>query len=92
MVLNSLKTSANMDKNRLFWAARRGMLELDLVLEPFLQKHYDALDKDDKALFETLLEEQDQDLFQWFMRKSDPESEHLLRIVNIIRSKTGIQE
>lgn len=78
-----------MEKNRLYWASRRGMLELDLVLKPFLDDHFDDLDDADMQLFENLLEEQDPDLFLWFLKGGDPEDEGLLRIVNIIRGKTG---
>ena len=77
-----------MDKNRLYWASRRGMLELDLILEPFLDNHFDALSDEDKLLYEQLLEEQDPDLFQWFMRGAQPDTDGLKHIVEIIRRKT----
>lgn len=80
-----------MDINKLRWASRRGMLELDLVLNPFLDNVYSTLGADDQALFHKLLEEQDQDLFQWFMRKSEPEASDLKRIVSIILNNTGLQ-
>ncbi|ABD81514.1 succinate dehydrogenase assembly factor 2 [Saccharophagus degradans] len=81
-----------MDINKLRWASRRGMLELDLVLNPFLDNVYSTLGADDQALFHKLLEEQDQDLFQWFMRKSEPEAPDLKRIVSIILNNTGLQD
>jgi antitoxin CptB len=80
-----------MDKNRLFWGSRRGMLELDLVLMPFIENVYPTLDEADQLLYQQLLEEEDQDLFAWFMRRSDPENTDLLRIVTIIRENTGLQ-
>lgn len=80
-----------MEKNRLYWASRRGMLELDLVLLPFLDNVYDGLPDDDKKRFWALLEEEDQDLFSWFMRRSDPEQPDLKIIVDIIRANTGLQ-
>ncbi|MFT6221931.1 MAG: antitoxin CptB [Candidatus Endobugula sp.] len=80
-----------MHKNRLFWSSRRGMLELDLVLMPFIENIYPTLAEADKQLYHDLLEEQDQDLFTWFMRREDPADPNLLRIVNIIRENTGIQ-
>ena len=45
-----------MNKNRLLWASRRGMLELDLILTPFVENVYDTLSKDDQLRFEVLLE------------------------------------
>jgi antitoxin CptB len=80
-----------MHKNRLFWSSRRGMLELDLVLMPFIEKVYSSLSETDQQLYHLLLEEQDQDLFTWFMRREDPTDPNLLRIVKIIRENTGIQ-
>lgn len=74
-----------MDKNRLFWASRRGMLELDLVLQPFLEKIYPRLDEQDQQRYQRLLDSEDQELFHWFLRKGDPDDPDLLRIVEIIR-------
>lgn len=81
-----------MDINRLFWGSRRGMLELDLVLMPFLENIYPTLEQADKERYWLLLEEQDQDLFAWFMRREDPSSPELQRIVDIIRANTGLQK
>ncbi|WP_188151756.1 succinate dehydrogenase assembly factor 2 [Teredinibacter waterburyi] len=80
-----------MDQNRLRWATRRGMLELDLILLPFLDNIFPSLTEQQQLLFEKLLECEDQDMFQWFLRKSDPEEADILTIVNIIRQNTGIQ-
>ena len=77
-----------MEKNRLLWASRRGMLELDLILAPFVEKVYPALPFTDQQLYSKLLEEQDQDLFAWFLQRQDPEDPGLLRIVEIIRDNT----
>ncbi len=74
-----------MDRNRLFWASRRGMLELDLVLLPFLEKIYPTLEQEDKERYWRLLDSEDQDMFGWFLRREDPEDADLQRIVKIIR-------
>lgn len=80
-----------MEINRLFWGSRRGMLELDLVLLPFLESVYQTLDQEDKERYWKLLECEDQDMFAWFLRREDPEDPELLRIVTIVRDNTGIQ-
>ncbi|HLS98936.1 MAG: succinate dehydrogenase assembly factor 2 [Porticoccaceae bacterium] len=74
-----------MDKNRLFWASRRGMLELDLILLPFIEQIYPELDAEDQARYHRLLDCEDQDLFGWFLRRQDPEDPELLKIVRIVR-------
>ncbi len=78
-----------MEYNRLVWASRRGMLELDLILQPFIENVYRNLDDIDQQFFDLLLEEQDQDLFNWFLKKQDPDNENLLRIVKIVREKSN---
>lgn len=74
-----------MDKNRLFWGSRRGMLELDLVLMPFVEKVYPTLAVEDQQRYQQLLLEQDQDLFAWFLKRQDPQDPDLLKIVQLIR-------
>jgi len=74
-----------MDINRLKWATRRGMLELDLVLLPFLENCFESLSDDDQIRFEKLLTCQDPDIFDWFMGKavpSDPEVKIIVDKIN----------
>ncbi len=54
---------------RLYWHSRRGMLELDVLLVPFVQEVYPGLDAEDQARFRKLLECEDQDMFGWFMQR-----------------------
>jgi antitoxin CptB len=79
------------DEKRLVWACRRGMLELDLILLPFLEKVYPTLSAEDKKLYWTFLKEEDQDIYAWCMRRDDPKDQGLQRIVEIIRDNTGLQ-
>lgn len=51
------------EMNRLRWKCRRGMLELDLVLNQFLEREFLALDSTAKQVFETLLEAGDEELW-----------------------------
>ena len=70
--------------NRLMWHSRRGMLELDVLLAPFVRDVYPELAKADQACYRKLLDCEDQDLFNWFMQKSkpqDPDIEHIVRII-----------
>lgn len=66
------------------WAARRGMLELDLLLAPFVEERYMALSSADKAIFQRLMLSEDQDLFAWFLRRQQPEDGELVAIVKQI--------
>ena len=70
--------------NRLFWHSRRGMLELDVLLVPFTKEVYATLDKVDRDLYVRLLECEDQDMFGWFMERSESQDPDLQRMVRKI--------
>ncbi len=74
-----------MEYNRLRWASRRGMLELDLMLMPFVEHAYPDLSDADKESYVRLLESEDQDLFAWFLHRQEPEDASLRGIVDQIR-------
>ncbi|MCW3173377.1 FAD assembly factor SdhE [Shewanella subflava] len=52
---------------RVRWACRRGMLELDVLFQPFVEAHYQQLPDHEKQTFIRLLECEDPELFAWFM-------------------------
>lgn len=79
-----------MEINRLMWGSRRGMLELDLILQPFVERVYPNLPLEDQQRFQNLLAEQDQDLFAWFLHRDLPADPDLQRIVKIVREHTGV--
>ncbi|RMF19334.1 MAG: succinate dehydrogenase assembly factor 2 family protein [Gammaproteobacteria bacterium] len=70
--------------NRLRWHSRRGMLELDVLLIPFVEEAYPNLPEDDQARYRKLLDREDPELFQWFMQHGEPDDPDLKRIVQII--------
>ncbi len=72
------------DVNRLRWHCRRGMLELDVLLIPFLEDRFGSLTLENQQRFEKLIAEEDQDIFSWMMRNSVPEDSELKTIVDII--------
>ena len=70
--------------NRLFWQSRRGMLELDVLLVPFVKEVYPQLDEEDQRRYRKLLSCEDQDMFGWFMERAVPEDEDLRYMVRMI--------
>ncbi len=56
-------------KRRLGWQCRRGMLELDLILESFLNKNYAKLSVCEQDLFEQLLAYSDQELCDCLVKR-----------------------
>ena len=78
------------DKRRLKWACRRGMLELDVLFEPFVDEAYDHLSEEDKAVFRRLVTRDDPDLFAWFMgHKTSPDPE-LQRMVDLMLARVKV--
>jgi len=50
------------EHDRIRWRCRRGLLELDLVLQTFLEHRFDRLDAEQRQRFDELLDEPDNDL------------------------------
>lgn len=46
---------------------RRGMLELDFILQCFLEHHYNTLSEQQKQLFAQLLQQDDPTLYDWLI-------------------------
>lgn len=74
------------EKGRLRWRCRRGMLELDLLLQPFVENAYDNLSEEEKQQFHALLDFQDQELLECLMLQKQPEDGRLNGIINKVRS------
>ncbi len=74
----------SIEYNRVCWASRRGMLELDLVLEPFVKECYPGLGEADQQRYRNLLECEDTELFKWFLGRVRPEDNELAQIVDTI--------
>ncbi|MCB1802753.1 MAG: succinate dehydrogenase assembly factor 2 [Gammaproteobacteria bacterium] len=59
--------SESADREQLRWQCRRGMLELDYVLERYLDAHYAQADVGERTLFKDLLTAQDPELQVWLL-------------------------
>ncbi|WP_053980841.1 succinate dehydrogenase assembly factor 2 [Marinagarivorans algicola] len=80
-----------MEYNRLKWASRRGMLELDLILMPFLENIYLTLSEQEQSWYVDLLACEDQDMFGWLMQHKEPPTPELKGIVDIVLDNTGLK-
>lgn len=60
---------------KLQWASRRGMLELDVVLLPYLEQHAEQFKPQDVEHYQRFLEEADPDLYAWIMGFETPRPE-----------------
>lgn len=52
---------------QVYWRCRRGMLELDLIFERFLQRGYACLTQKEQACFLALLQEPEAYLWDWLI-------------------------
>ncbi len=73
-------------KSKLTWCCRRGMLELDLLLNRFLAQSLDTLSEEDYALLETFLHASDPDLYAWLMDYQIPPDATSQYCVKLIQS------
>ncbi len=73
------------DMERLRWRCRRGMLELDLLLQGFLEKGYAQLDAAQKESFSRLLELQDQTLQEYLLGMAEIKEKEFVDVIERIR-------
>lgn len=73
---------------------RRGTKEMDLVLGPFADTHLAGLSEADLAVYDQMLDENDQDLIGWILGQTPPPA-HLAvllsRIADFARGRLGAQ-
>jgi antitoxin CptB len=73
-----------LELNRMRWRSRRGMLELDLLLQPFFDEEFRDLPHEYQLTFVKLLEQDDPDLLMWFSNKAVPDDQELAELVQMI--------
>ena len=52
-------------KKALKWRQRRGMKELDVLLERYFRRHHETSSPETKAAFERLLDHEDPEIWLW---------------------------
>ncbi|HET9843329.1 MAG TPA: succinate dehydrogenase assembly factor 2, partial [Gammaproteobacteria bacterium] len=60
---------------RIRLACRRGMLELDLFLLPFFEAVYSTLTEQEQEIFQSMLQQSDQQLQRWLLGMEFPPQE-----------------
>ena len=71
--------------NRLRWQCRRGLLELDLVLERFLEKHGDRLQCERLRSFQALLTYTDTELWDLIRARTECRDAAFAEVVQWMR-------
>jgi len=70
---------------RLAWQCRRGMLELDLILQDFLDRHYATAGDAEQRAFESMLKYPDALLLEFIMGHMEPSDPIVARVVARLR-------
>ena len=75
--------------SRLRWRCRRGMRELDVVFQRYLDNDYTQAPEAERRAFEALLEQQDPQLLAYLMGRelpADPDQVHVVAKLSHARS------
>jgi len=83
--LKNLKTL-----KQLQWQCRRGMLELDMILLPFLEEHFEGLEIKIQQAFAELLDQADPDIYTWIMGFGECKTDAFCEIIQVIRNRMSI--
>ena len=70
--------------SRLRWRCRRGMLELDQLMLRWLDRQGPQATPAQLAVFERLLDVEDDQLWRWCMRRERPQEQELHELVERI--------
>jgi succinate dehydrogenase / fumarate reductase iron-sulfur subunit/antitoxin CptB len=79
------------EMNRLRWQSRRGLLELDLVLKPFLEHDFERLSDDELGAYQDLLLLPDNDLLDLVDGKTETDDLRLAPILAMLRRWQGAE-
>ena len=74
------------DRNRVRWLCRRGMKELDLVINRFFESNYDSLTEQEQFEFKDFLNVEDPVIFSWIMGRTSPEKDSHAAIIDKLQN------
>ena len=76
---------------RIYWHSRRGMLELDLLLLPFVTEAFASLGQREQGLYEELLRREDQQLYAWLVSGSEAAEAKFASLIQKIRDHSTVR-
>ena len=83
---DALALSVGVSDAALRWRSRRGLLELELMLKPFVERRLGSLDRDHRDRYAALLEHDDCDLYDWLQGRAEPPDPAIAALLEIIRA------
>jgi len=76
--------------SKLRWRCRRGMLELDILLNGFIENQYSDLSVAQKEILNQVLDYPDQLLFDLFLGHMQSSDNHVSDLVQTIRQSASV--
>lgn len=69
---------------------RRGIKEMDLILQAFADAHLDAFSDEDLVLYDQLLSENDHDIYGWVGGQFPTPAQYLDLVTQIAKGAEGV--
>ena len=74
----------NININKLIWASRRGLLELDLLLEPYIRSEFNKMSDFDQTNLYEFLKLDDDELFDFFLGSKEVPQQFLAVVSEVL--------
>ena len=74
----------NININKVIWAGRRGLLELDLLLEPFIRAEFNKMSEFDQNHLYEFLKLDDDELFGFFLGSKEVPQQFLAIVSEVL--------
>ena len=74
---------------QIYWRSRRGILELELKLVPFVRDHFAQLSAAEQAAYEGILGEEDWQLYDWLQGREVPADKLTKQVIDKIIASDG---
>ncbi len=84
MYLYDSTMKKNININKVIWASRRGLLELDLLLEPFIRSEFTKMSDFDQSHLYEFLKLDDDELFDFFLGSKEVPQQFLAVVSEVL--------
>jgi len=69
-------------------AAHRGSKEMDILLGNFINKYIELFNENELNIFDSILDCDDDDIYQWMIRKKDVPTRYENRVFSLLINNT----
>ena len=83
--MNDLKSYK---KKIIYKASHRGSKEMDILLGSFINKYIELFNENELNLFDSIIECDDEEIYQWILGKKVVPNEHQNRVFSLLLNNT----